>query len=693
DLTGAKFHSIDWYEMLASIMPADAVLAVNAVSPHATPRAYWSIVNSILASRLSALPYHVQIPSFQRAGFGKDWGFILASPTTVHLQEIESAFPFADTQSLRNMDLLRELFRLPQALFQYQEQGHPFLMASDILLQYFRSDRPLTEEQWSDLRAAGDFCHATLSIPEIDTGTDILPFDLGSALSKTIWQSSYPGTTDPADVQLFLHEVLDLVPTMHREQTNELIAEFLEEPAVFLEGIDLNGVVSRLLSRARDLPAQLVEELNQLAETMTQWAGDNFSLMAMGRRVLSVLILVIVVGNLLYPDMVYAKGAHGGHEAAAARHAGDRGGRDGLRRGGTTIYGGGGGRYWNGTRYIYTTPLKRPPRGPMGPGPSQILEKQMLKNSLPQPDDVSVAPYRDEAGNVYPARSYKFEAASGGALAAVYKLGPGADLLATGKIAMALPPSAALIISEDCSQIVDQNSGVSVMSLQHDRTMLEIMQAELIRQNERLGSEGDTEDEFFAFHHSNLRRRLTAASELLQSALQRVPPLPDLQSANAVEIFPGAWITEDGKYVAVRRTSGDVAFIDGAGWYCAPGGASLTEEYPARFRALADSYLSKMVRDVTATKEMLQADNDELSAHLKILTAELAAYRSEDSDMVTFGSRQMPKSEAIRLTESAIGRIDREMKGLAQHIDGLPAKIDTVRLALQSLSKDGKNLS
>ncbi|MFY0099803.1 hypothetical protein ABTQ08_20275, partial [Acinetobacter baumannii] len=90
-----------------------------------------------------------------------------------------------------------------------------------------------------------------------------------------------------------------------------------------------------------------------------------------GHRVLALLALVIVMGNLLYPDMVYAKGAE---------HAGDHGGARGARGArGRSGRGYGNGYGWGGTyNDTYWVNRKKVP-GTIGPGPTSRAKKDLLK--------------------------------------------------------------------------------------------------------------------------------------------------------------------------------------------------------------------------------------------------------------------------------------------------------------------------
>ncbi len=146
DIAGARFHSVEWYSRLARLLSAAGVLSVNAVSPHATPEAFWSIFNSIYAGGLNPRPYHVVIPSFVQAGFGDDWGFLLASAEAVKKEELKlDQTGVSHTKFLTEDDCMQSLFLFPEKLFDVQSTARPALDGSDILLHYFRHPRSLSQ--------------------------------------------------------------------------------------------------------------------------------------------------------------------------------------------------------------------------------------------------------------------------------------------------------------------------------------------------------------------------------------------------------------------------------------------------------------------------------------------------------------------------------------------------------------------
>ena len=308
DVSGARFHSIEWYTKLAKLLSEQGILSVNAVSPHATPEAFWSIFNGILKSGLQPRPYHVVIPSFAASGFGDDWGFLLASATKIQKEELEvDLAPISPRNFLVDNNVLRSLFLFPEKLFEIQAKASPALEGSEILLHYFRHPSQISYQS-ATLRDAFTFGDEHLSIPEADSGRNILPPDLGNALARTFSNMNDDIASKPAEIQSILHDAFGNIPALQQAETTELISDFFSEPIAFLRAIDLPALFTRLLGRASELPSQMVSELVKLQESLQEFAGDEEAILGMGKRVTMILIVAIVIGNLLYPDMAYGKG-------------------------------------------------------------------------------------------------------------------------------------------------------------------------------------------------------------------------------------------------------------------------------------------------------------------------------------------------------------------------------------------------
>jgi spermidine synthase len=673
----ARFHSIEWYAKLARLLSDRGVLAVNGVSPQATPQAYWCIFNSMLKAELHARPYHIDLPSFSAQGYGQDWGFFLASRESIMPEELDVDLSLATPrETLRDSSDLLRLFIFPEELFASQPTALPALAGSDILLHYFINAVPLTATSGA-MRYTFALDTKDIIVPAPDSGTHILPPALCSALAKSINSSEQYDTTRPEGVQLFLHEVLDLMPSLQKDQTAALISDFLQAPARFLQAIDLPALVARLLRRASELPSHLVTELRLLQSKLMEWADDQENILSLGHRVMSILILAIVVGNLLYPDAVYGKGSAGNHgsHSTTANRTGNRGGG----------WVGGGGWGYNNYNWRVVNPVKK---GPIGPGPNDAAVKRMQKEgSLPQRNDVSEAECIDESGNAYPARRYRTAQASSqttGYTNAVYRLGPGADILGDGHVAMPLTDSSYLLLTPQATHVIEQQSGNCVMSLGNDPQLLTLTAAEVDRQ---LAQMSDAEEQSTGATQRAVHY-LSKASEILQNAQPNQTRQLTTPIASAVQVFPSVCLTADGHFLAIERDNGQTAYLDGKNWYCDQGNTPISEPYPAQFRSVAASYLEKMVRDTTATTNMLLADQQELVAHKEMLQGELSNYESSCDSQVNFGTRMLPRQEAIRLMQLAMSKIELQIQALDKHIQTMPENVDTAKIALQIISDD-----
>jgi len=74
NLSLARLYSRQFYRLLAQNLSESGALVTQATSPWYSPKAFWSIANTIAASGYQAVhPFHADVPSFG------DWGFVLAS--------------------------------------------------------------------------------------------------------------------------------------------------------------------------------------------------------------------------------------------------------------------------------------------------------------------------------------------------------------------------------------------------------------------------------------------------------------------------------------------------------------------------------------------------------------------------------------------------------------------------------------
>jgi spermidine synthase len=94
-----KLYSERFYRLAERRLAANGVLAVQSTSPYFARAAYWCIVATIEHIGLSALPYHVFVPSFG------DWGFVLAGRRALPIPSVLPELPltYLDEAALRAM--------------------------------------------------------------------------------------------------------------------------------------------------------------------------------------------------------------------------------------------------------------------------------------------------------------------------------------------------------------------------------------------------------------------------------------------------------------------------------------------------------------------------------------------------------------------------------------------------------------
>jgi spermidine synthase len=304
NVEGAQLHSIEFYQQLSSLLTENGCLAVNTASPSGTPEAYWSIYNSILASKLNPRAYRIVLPSFAEQSYGADWGLIVASRRLIDASEIGGLEFAQSNRFLTGAAVLRDLFTLPAAVMARQATVAAGSGTSDVLVHYLRNSVAITADDAQPVDTLS-LDLATLAAPAIETKSFLLPIELRQALVE--WKP------EPGQEEQITQQIFELMPALNRHQTREMVNDFLNKPAAFLQAINLGELVNELLRRAKELPVLLRDELVILRDKLADYAQDKEELLGLGLRSLAVVALVVIIGNLMYPDAVYAKGRHGGY--------------------------------------------------------------------------------------------------------------------------------------------------------------------------------------------------------------------------------------------------------------------------------------------------------------------------------------------------------------------------------------------
>jgi|GEM_PF-624718 len=763
EASGARFHSVDWYRSLAALVSPSGIVAVNCVSPTNTPRAYWSIFNSMLTAGLKALPYRVMMPSFSRLGYGPDWGFMLASKTAIEADEFDT-FPGAEEK----VQQLKEQFVFAKSFVDLQKGALPAENGSTIFLHYLLNDDAFStsstaeNSRWNALKAD----MTSLIAPPADRGRALLPPAVRDRLAQRTAEIF------PEGDQGLLHDVLTLMPTLQPAQTRQLIAQFIQNPAAYLEGLDIRVLVGSLVKRASELPTDIAAELRLLHEKLNDWSGDLELLLNLGKRVVTTLAVVVILANFIAPDAAYGKGEHGGggHEGGAGNRvrAADRG-RD--NRGWNRNWGrpghwgrwgyGGYGWGWGGGYY----------GGGYGSGPAY------------QVNNYSSGQTPDSQGNQYPSRGYNLvqtygtvpdqpwvppagavsnndnnsnastgtkgdtatTSVSANILNSAYRLGPDVDILSSGTTVVPLSNNAYIKVGPQASDLIDQKSGKTLISLYTDPALTWHISSELKQQASGLkqvaqggvdansgtsgtaadsGGNGDdgllpaeivpgnnssTGNASTALKDAAESKNMLATVQLLNKAEQSLGNAPEAQPQpasapvpGAFELFNSAWADATGKYVIMKKPDGSLVYLDGHAWYSDAGQTKLALPYPVAIKPVIASYLSDLAQDSASTRDSLAQEQEEVQTHLAKLkdhlsklqsgatgvigpNGELTTGQSNDSgnvDLVQFGTKKIPRAEAIKRLQSMIDKAQKRLDAAQNEAKTLPQETDAVNKLL-----------
>jgi spermidine synthase len=678
DVTSAAFHSVEWYERLTGLLTPTGALAVNGLSPSATPEAYWTPYNAMRTVGLHPKPYRIALPAFIEQGYGPDWGFFLAARAPITKELLESLTLATPRSALQDTGHLLKLFTLPAAAAEIRGTVSPVRQGDDTLLRRLGQHRPILAPLpvWDALADAVD----SAPLPAVTTA-GLLPEPVRQAMAEGV------------DGESLLAEVLTVMPALQPQHTRTMIETLLHDPARFLAPIDLAGLIDRLLDRAADLPARIVGELRHLKGQVGSLLSDTGALLRLGLRVVTVVVVVVIVANLVFPDSAYGKGGSthvGGHDsfnrssAVASQTEGE-----------PTIASGGGFR-----------------RNPLG-------TRQTV----------------DEGGQLFPSRRFRLRNRYllGGSLflhhrhhgsrhatpsdapaeaESVFRLSPEADVLNDGRIAISLSDRTFLMLDGDDLTVIDTASGDEVMALHRPANLVFRLHRELDRQHRGLVKTIKAKQAWnawvswvsFAPWYQGDQAELAAMQAMegnLLNALNRLGFLPGVDAdppappvAGSHELFTSVWLLPDASGVAVHLADGAVALLDEREWGALPGsGRDVDPRYPAAFRRAVVDVLTTMVKDADGTYRSLTEDQGGLRldlANLERDRVEYAQIAAQDgpSESVAYGAVDIPVSEALRRTESDIAGTQVQLNELALRLADWPKDVFNARQMLSAFQRD-----
>lgn len=296
-------YSLEWFQQVQRVLCAGGVMSTNGVSPEQRSLGFWCLYQTLLAAEIQVKPMQVEIPSFQRHGYG-DWGFFLGSNQAIARPELESLPLPANLQVLHGNSWLK-VFSIQTAIARLRDTVCIHTQECPQLFYYLLNPEvsPATEtntdleESWTDfldIQEAGTRQHGTLDLLQLD------------AMAQ-VWLDRLKHSVDTPDPS----ELTQLIPVQHRYQTPKMTREWIGYLRSLLQEIDMSRLMASLLERSQELPPKLVQELRQLVEKIK--SGQPLTYISEHTaELITILTVTLLMANLTAPDSVFAKGFFGG---------------------------------------------------------------------------------------------------------------------------------------------------------------------------------------------------------------------------------------------------------------------------------------------------------------------------------------------------------------------------------------------
>lgn len=303
----ASIYSREWFQQIHRILHPGGTISTNGVSPENRTSGFWCLYQTMLSAGLKTKPLQVAIPSFRRNGYG-NWGFFLASPIRITLDELEAIELPNNLRSLSS-EHLREAFIFNDKIANARHGITIHTLDCPQLFYYLLNPSPLATET-DDALTTVNF----IEIQESGNGRvgtrDLLQLEsMAKAWIEQLYESSNTQQTNL--------DISKLLPVQHRYHSPKMAKAWLSYIKPLLAEIDLPRLLNNLLERSQELPPKVARELKQLANQVR--SGEILSNLPTSTSDLVILVSVILLlANLTNPDSVFAKGYYGSSSSSSS---------------------------------------------------------------------------------------------------------------------------------------------------------------------------------------------------------------------------------------------------------------------------------------------------------------------------------------------------------------------------------------
>lgn len=294
-------YSREWFQQINRLLIPGGIVSTNGVSPENRSNGFWCLYQTVLSAGLNAKPFQLEIPSFQRHGYGS-WGFFLGSDVPIVRSEIE-AIVFPDALQALTHEKLFPAFVFPEEIARSRHDVAIHTLEYPQLFYYLLNPSfELVEKEVAGTPV--DFLEIQESGTAILGSRDLLKLE---SMAQAWLEQMYQSSASP-DENL---NITKLLPVQHRYHSPKMTREWLAYLKHLLGEIDLSRLLNTLLDRSQELPPKIAGDLKQLADKIR--AGQPLSnLPPKTCEFLMMLSVTLLMANLLTPDAVFAKGFSSG---------------------------------------------------------------------------------------------------------------------------------------------------------------------------------------------------------------------------------------------------------------------------------------------------------------------------------------------------------------------------------------------
>lgn len=706
-----RIFTREWYERIETALAPGGIVALNGVSPQATPEAFWCLHRTVRAAGLSALPYRVCIPSFRAQGYGA-WAFLLAARHPLRLSALRDLRCPVPT---RQTDLPR-LWR--GAHFSRQERRLGSLVPLHSLAEPHLLRLLLNPGDISPASSA--FAANTFSLPELTMRRDETSAALPEPLSPS---SSRAGDAafDP---------LVTAIPVLHPYHTRDMIETLARQVLGSVRALDIKQLVEALLQRGGSLPGDLLSGLKRLSDTLRARAPRLEAMGTWGLRLFATLVILMTLANAIAPDNAFAKGSFGlGHASMSRGFSSSFSGARGFTGGGRVSSARGSFSGARGMGSSFGSGGRAPRTGFFGT-PRAITSAGFRRS-------YGRGQMTDIYGNVYASRTYIYCGSGGGHIHPYYhtygahnprpadmpppqehKTLFAADddmlVMENGDVLITLSDSAYLLVTGGTIALFHAKIPDPLLALYPDPQMFDTISGQIVDQQttasdeaaarrDWLGWTGWTSALFPVIAEDRTElRNLEDLGKRLNTALTRLgkpanPPAPAPLNAlsaggegGAVELFNGCFLLPDDR-IAFCGPEGRWRFTDGRTITsevsgekparCAPELAEALKSILLKLQKEFTADLTTAANDLTLLQMDLIALNKDLAEYQNIFAANGYQYDYE----VDYGTEVIGVSDAIARTRRDItGNQDETQKVLIQQIK-TQRELGRINVALQRL--------